>query len=58
MYPLFRLNFLIIINAFFFILFNSSVCSLPFFLNVVQDAWYGNVVYLGKEQDIPVITMT
>ncbi|XP_027919857.1 histone deacetylase 5-like [Vigna unguiculata] len=27
-------------------------------LEVVKDAWYGNVVYLGKEQDIPVITMT
>ncbi|KAG5039409.1 hypothetical protein JHK85_011885 [Glycine max] len=27
-------------------------------LEVVKGAWYGNVVYLGKEQDIPVITMT
>ncbi|XP_061364945.1 histone deacetylase 5 isoform X1 [Gastrolobium bilobum] len=25
---------------------------------VVKGAWYGNVVYLGKEQDIPIITMT
>ncbi|MED6119857.1 Histone deacetylase 5 [Stylosanthes scabra] len=24
----------------------------------VKDGWYGNVVYLGKEQDIPVVTMT
>ncbi|KAK7347341.1 hypothetical protein VNO80_21871 [Phaseolus coccineus] len=28
------------------------------FQEVVKGAWYGNVVYLGKEQDIPVITMT
>ncbi|WVZ13067.1 hypothetical protein V8G54_017597 [Vigna mungo] len=27
-------------------------------LEVVKGAWYGNVVYLGKEQDIPVITTT
>ncbi|KAH1201479.1 Histone deacetylase 5 [Glycine max] len=27
-------------------------------LEVVKGAWYGNVVYLGKEQDIPVVTMT
>ncbi|KAG5056559.1 hypothetical protein AAZX31_05G020700 [Glycine max] len=27
-------------------------------LEVVKGAWYGNVVYLGKELDIPVITMT
>jgi predicted neutral ceramidase superfamily lipid hydrolase len=26
--------------------------------NVVQDGWYGNVVYLGKERGIPIITMT
>jgi predicted neutral ceramidase superfamily lipid hydrolase len=26
--------------------------------NVVQDGWYGNVVYLGKEHSIPIITMT
>ncbi|XP_058754604.1 histone deacetylase 5-like [Vicia villosa] len=25
---------------------------------VVKDSWYGNVVYLGKDQDIPIITMT
>ncbi|KAI4343955.1 hypothetical protein L6164_011241 [Bauhinia variegata] len=25
---------------------------------VVKGAWYGNVVYLGKEQDIPILTMT
>ncbi|CAK8563240.1 unnamed protein product [Lathyrus sativus] len=25
---------------------------------VVKDIWYGNVVYLGKDQDIPIITMT
>ncbi|RDX91805.1 Histone deacetylase 5, partial [Mucuna pruriens] len=27
-------------------------------LEVVKGAWYGNVVYLGKEQEIPIITMT
>ncbi|CAJ1944185.1 unnamed protein product [Sphenostylis stenocarpa] len=27
-------------------------------LEVVKGAWYGNIVYLGKEQDVPVITMT
>ena len=32
--------------------------SQPFLDNVMQGAWYGNVVYLGKEQDIPVVTMT
>ncbi|KAJ1421823.1 Ureohydrolase domain superfamily [Sesbania bispinosa] len=25
---------------------------------IVEGGWYGNVVYLGKEQDIPIITMT
>ncbi|KAK2357613.1 histone deacetylase [Trifolium repens] len=25
---------------------------------VVKDGWYGNVVYLGKEHSIPIITMT
>ncbi|XP_045789101.1 histone deacetylase 5-like [Trifolium pratense] len=25
---------------------------------VVKDGWYGHVVYLGKENDIPIITMT
>lgn len=25
---------------------------------IVKGGWYGNVVYLGKEQDIPIITMT
>lgn len=25
---------------------------------IVESGWYGNVVYLGKEQEIPIITMT
>ncbi|KAI9088396.1 hypothetical protein K1719_029845 [Acacia pycnantha] len=25
---------------------------------VIKDGWYGNVVYLGKEQNIPILTMT
>lgn len=24
----------------------------------MQGSWYGNVVYLGKEQNIPILTMT
>ncbi|KAK7330295.1 hypothetical protein VNO77_24485 [Canavalia gladiata] len=27
-------------------------------VEVAKGRWYGNVVYLGKEQDIPIITMT
>ncbi|XP_054804972.1 histone deacetylase 5-like isoform X2 [Prosopis cineraria] len=27
-------------------------------LEVVKGAWYGNVVYLGKEQNIPILTLT
>lgn len=35
-----------------------AVFVITFSDNVMQDGWYGNVVYLGKEQDIPIITMT
>ncbi|XP_028797957.1 histone deacetylase 5 isoform X2 [Neltuma alba] len=27
-------------------------------LEVIEGAWYGNVVYLGKEQNIPILTVT
>ncbi|XP_057722626.1 histone deacetylase 5 [Arachis stenosperma] len=36
----------------------NAISEKEFNSQEVKDGWYGNVVYLGKEQDIPIVTMT
>jgi hypothetical protein len=32
----------------------SNVC----WMNFLQDSWYSNVLYLGNEDEVPILTMT
>ncbi|QHO51546.1 hypothetical protein HN51_003202 [Arachis hypogaea] len=36
----------------------NAISEKEFNSQEVKDGWYGNVVYLGKEQDIPIVTIT